>query len=164
MGSYVSRIRSIAGSQCLFLPGVRAIILDPHNAVLLQRRTDMAYWGLPGGSVELEETVVDALKREVKEETSLEVLRAEPMALYSGPEERFRYPNGDEIQPFAVAFIIREWQGSPKADGNEGSELRFWPLDQLPQDLVSIHADTLSDYRRYTGKFLLSSGGKDINL
>ena len=106
MGSYVSRIRSSAGSQCLFLPGVRAIILNQRNAVLLQRRTDMPCWGLPGGTLELDDTVLDALKREVKEETDLDIQLAEPMALYSGPDQRFSYPNGDQVQPFAIAFII----------------------------------------------------------
>jgi len=38
---------------------------------------------------------------EVHEETCITVLCAEPMALYSGPDQRFSYPNGDEVQPFA---------------------------------------------------------------
>lgn len=116
----------------------------------------MSFWGLPGGTLELDDTVLDALRREVKEETGLDIQRAEPMALYSGPEERFRYPNGDEVQPFAIAFIVREWTGVPRADGDEGSELRFWPLDLLPQDLVPIHARTLADYRQYKGSFLIA--------
>ena len=157
MGPYLSALRSQIGSQCVLLPGVRAIILNQRNAVLLQRRTDMALWGLPAGSLELGDTVLDALKREVKEETDLSIQSAEPMALYSGPDQRFSYPNGDQVQPFAIAFIIREWTGVPKADGDEGSELRFWPLDLLPRDLVPIHARTLADFRTYKGSFLISS-------
>jgi len=160
MGPYLSNLRSRLGSQCIILPGVRAIILNRHNAVLLQRRLDMDCWGLPGGSLELGETALEALKREVKEETGLDILGAEPMALYSGSAERFRYPNGDVIQPFAIAFITRacasEWRGVPKADGQEGSELRFWPLELLPQDLCPNHASTLADYENYQGKFLIS--------
>jgi 8-oxo-dGTP pyrophosphatase MutT (NUDIX family) len=155
MGSYVETMRSRVGRQCLLLPGVRAIIVNDKEEVLLQRRTDTARWGLPAGSVELDETALHALKREVREETGLQVRRAEPMALYSGPSQRFRYPNGDEVQGFAVAFIVRDWAGTPKADGVEGSDVRFWPVKAPPADLAAIHRQTLADYRRYQGRFLL---------
>lgn len=155
MGPYLQSLRSRVGSQPILLPGVRAIILNERGEVLLQRRTDMDLWGLPSGSVELDETAFEALSREVFEETGLEVRQAEPMALYSGPGQRFTYPNGDEIQCFSVAFIVRDWTGQPKADGAEGSEVRFWPLDALPENLVGIHRDTLTDYHRYEGRFLL---------
>lgn len=154
MGPYLQSIRSRVGSQCVLLPGVRAIILNDREEVLLQRRTDLDCWGLPSGSLELEETAMEALRREVREETALGVRQAEPMALYSGPSQRFRYPNGDEIQCFSIAFIVRDWGGVPEADGTEGSEVRFWPLDELPQDLVAIHARTLDDFRQYQGGFL----------
>ena len=155
MGPYLQDMRSCLGSQCILLPGVRAIILDGRGEVLLQRRIDLACWGLPSGSVELDETALQALKREVREETALEVRQAEPMALYSGPSQRFRYPNGDEIQCFSVAFIVCDWVGEPRADGVEGSEVRFWPMDDLPKDLVDIHRETLVDYGAYDGRFLL---------
>jgi len=156
MGPYLESLRSRVGSERILLPGVRAIVLNDRREVLLQRRTDVAFWGLPAGSVELDETALEALSREVLEETGLEVRQAEPMALYSGPSQRFQYPNGDKIQGFAVAFIVRDWSGKPKADGEEGSEVRFWPLDALPEDLVSIHAETLKDFKHYDGSFMLS--------
>jgi len=157
MGPYLQSIRSRVGPQCILLPGVRAIILNDRGEVLLQRRRDMDCWGLPSGSLELNETALEALKREVREETGLEVRQAEPMALYSGPSQRFKYPSGDEIQCFSVAFIVRDWAGTPKADGVEGSEVRFWPLSGLPRNLLPIHARTLADFKRYRGGFLLPS-------
>ncbi len=158
MGPYLQSIRSRVGSQCLLLPGVRAIIVNDQGEVLLQKRTDLDCWGLPSGCVELEETALEALRREVHQETGLEVRQAEPMALYSGPGQRFKYPNGDEIQCFSVAFVVRDWAGMPKADGVEGSEVRFWPLDALPGDLVAIHARTLADFKQYRGGFFLPPG------
>jgi len=156
MGPYLQAIRSSIGPQCVLLPGVRAIILNSREEVLLQRRTDLACWGLPSGSVELDETAFEAMKREVREETGLDVEQAEPMALYSGPSQRFTYPNGDEIQCFSIAFIVRDWSGEPRADGEEGSEVRFWPMDGLPEQVVSIHATTLDDFRNYIGGFMLA--------
>ena len=153
MGPYLQSLRSRIGSQRILLPGVRAIILNQREEVLLQRRTDVECWGLPAGSVELDETALEALRREVLEETGLEVRRAEPMALHSGPDQRFQYPNGDQIQCFSVSFIVREWAGEPRADGEEGSEVRFWSLDHLPENLVEIHARTLEDFKRHDGCF-----------
>jgi ADP-ribose pyrophosphatase YjhB (NUDIX family) len=139
----------------MLLPGVRAMIFNPQGEILLQRRTDMPRWCLPSGSVELDETALDALKREVAEETSLVVLEAEPMGLYAGPTQKFAYPNGDEIHCFSIAFIVNQWESVPQADGIEGSDLQFFTLSHLPSELVSIHKPTIEDYKLYQGKFLL---------
>lgn len=155
MNNYIRTMRKLVGSRCMFVPGVRAIIFDKDGKVLLQRRTDMPFWGLPSGSVELEESALEALKREVKEETTLEVLEAEPVALYSGPHQQFVYPNGDEVQPFSLVFIVRRWKGNPKADGVEGTELRWFSVSELPADIFPLHRKTLEDYAKYDGHFML---------
>ena len=156
MNDYLQTMRKSVGSSLIHLPGVRALIFNKQNDILLQLRTDMPLWGLPSGAVELHESVWDALKRELLEETSLKVVKAEPMALYSGSDHRFRYPNGDEIQCFSVAFIVREWQGQPRPDDVEGSEVRFFPLSQLPHNFVPIHQKTIEDYKKYNGTLLFS--------
>lgn len=50
--SYISEIRAKVGTGMIFNPGVRAIILNEKEEVLLQHRTDMAHWCLPSGGVE----------------------------------------------------------------------------------------------------------------
>jgi len=152
--SYVQEIRKLVGSCRIFVPGVRAVIVNNVGQILLQRRTDTLLWGLPGGSVEPDETAFEALKREVAEETTLTVINAEPMALYCGPEQKFAYPNGDRVQVFAIAFIVRKWEGRPRADGIEGSMVRFFAFSELPENLVSIHMQTIKDYTGYDGKFV----------
>jgi len=154
--SYLEEIRKRVGSRRIFVPGVRAILLNGADEILLQRRTDSGLWGIPGGSVELDETPFEALRREVEEETSLKVIEAEPMGLYCGPQQKFAYPNGDRVQCFALAFIVREWQGTPRADGREGSIIRFFQTSRLPEDLVPVHKATIEDFLRYDGSFLLS--------
>jgi ADP-ribose pyrophosphatase YjhB (NUDIX family) len=155
VNTYVESMREWVGSRRIFVPGVRVLIVNDAGEVLLQRRTDIRQWGLPAGAVELDESAADAVTREAAEETSLRVLDMEPMALYSGPDQRFTYPNGDEVQCFTLAVIVRRWEGQPRPDGAEGSEVRFFPRSQLPADLVSIHRRTLDDYRHYAGRFLL---------
>ncbi len=119
--SYVEGLRARIGTECIFVPGVRAIIVDEEDRVLLQRRSDFDCWGLPAGGVELNETVEQALCREVAEETGLTVEAMEPMALHSGPSQRFRYPNGDEVQGFAISFIV---QFNRTAEGRRGGRDR----------------------------------------
>jgi hypothetical protein len=72
------------------------------------------------------------------------------------PGQRLEYPNGDEIQCLSIAFVVRDWAGEPRADGVEGSEVRFWPIDALPDNLTAIHARTLEDLGQYRSGFLLS--------
>ncbi len=148
-------MRELAGRQRILLPGVRAVVVDDSGSVLLLRRTDVGRWGLPGGSVELGETVVEAMRREVFEETSLTVVDFEPMGLYSGPDQRLEYPDGGRIQCFSVAFIVRSWSGTPRADGVEGSELRFFDPEAPPDDLLPMYRATLEDFRGYNGRFIV---------
>jgi ADP-ribose pyrophosphatase YjhB (NUDIX family) len=155
MNDYIKTMRPLIGSRPMLLPGIWALIFNPQGQILLRRRLDMPRWCLPSGSVELEETALDALTREVAEETSLVVLEAEPMGLYSSPSQKFTYLNGDEMQCFSIAFVVRQWQGESRADGIEGSDLRFFALLQLPDELVPIRKPTIEDYKSSQGEFLL---------
>ncbi len=155
MDGYLAELRKLVGSRPLFVPGVRAIVLDESERVLLQHRTDNNQWGLPAGSVEFEETALEAVIREVKEETDIDVIEAEPMAVYSGPKQKFIYPNGDEVRCFSVAFVIRKWTGEPKADGEEGSEVRFFDTNDLPEAMVEMHRNTIEDFTKYDGTFYM---------
>ncbi len=155
MDGYLAQLRKLVGSRPLFVPGVRAIVVDQDGGVLLQNRTDTNTWGLPAGSVEFEETALEAVIREVKEETNIEALEAEPMAVYSGPAQKFIYPNGDEVRCFSVAFVIRKWTGQPKADGVEGSQVQFFDPKELPSQIVEMHRQTIEDFTKYDGNFFL---------
>jgi 8-oxo-dGTP pyrophosphatase MutT (NUDIX family) len=152
---YVRQLRQVLGSQRVFIPGVRALIVNGKGELLFQRRGDTEQWCLPGGAMELDETPLQALSREVEEETRLKVLEAEPLGLYCGPDQRFSYPNGDEVQCFALACIVRQWEGQPRPDGVEGTELRFFPPDQPPRKLIPTHHPTLQDFINYAGSFIL---------
>lgn len=61
--SYLGQLRKLVGSQPLISPGARAIIRDEHGRFLLIRRRDNGAWGMPAGSLELQESILDCLKR-----------------------------------------------------------------------------------------------------
>src|SRR5581483_3011454 len=68
---YVEELRRVVGHRKLIMAGVRAVIRDEAGRVLLQKRGDFGTWGLPAGSMELDESIWDTLCREVYEETRL---------------------------------------------------------------------------------------------
>jgi ADP-ribose pyrophosphatase YjhB (NUDIX family) len=148
---YIKALRTRIGHMRIVIPGVRGILVDEQRRVLLQRRADTGHWGLPAGVVDVGDSVVDALAREVQEETGLIVKRAELFGVYTDPRFSVTYPNGDEVQTFTVAFLVREWAGALSADSDEVTDVRFFPLDALPENLYPIHRETLDDYLRFDG-------------
>lgn len=153
--NYVQSIRQFVGNQRMFVPGVRAVIVNTEGKILLQKRGDLDIWGIPGGSMELDETVLEALKREIWEETGITIIDAEPMGIYCGPIHRITYPNGDQINCFGLAFIVRKWEGEPVADGDESKELRFFSQDEIPASMLPTHSKTVKDFFQYQGKFFV---------
>jgi 8-oxo-dGTP pyrophosphatase MutT (NUDIX family) len=124
---------------------------------LLVRRRDNGAWGMPAGSVELHESILDCLTREVWEETGLEVLEATPIALYTEPRFAFTTAFGDQIQMFALVFRVDRWQGTVVVSTDETTHARFFAPDQLPRELPAVYRETLADLERYeqTGQFIL---------
>lgn len=83
---YIEEMRQRVGNHPLILIGSHAIILNENNEILLQLRTDFNRWGIIGGALEYNETLEDAVKREVFEETGLTVKNVELFRTYSGPD------------------------------------------------------------------------------
>ena len=69
-------------------PSVSAVIFDRRGRLLLQRRADGGQWGLPGGSVEIGEPVTEAIRREVAEETGLDVAVRRVIGIHSDPRRQ----------------------------------------------------------------------------
>ncbi|AAT55458.1 NUDIX domain protein [Bacillus anthracis str. Vollum] len=90
---YIEDMRNLVGNQPLILIGSHAIIVNENNEILLQLRTDFNRWGIIGGALEYNETLEDALKREVYEETGLIIKNPELFRTYSGPDFFQIYPN-----------------------------------------------------------------------
>src|SRR5207245_1718857 len=127
--SATARSQSPAPRTCpamVIRPGVSAIILTGEG-LLLQRRSDNRLWGLPGGGVEPGESVTQALVREVREETGLEVVPLRLIGVYSSPEhgQIVTYPDGNVIHYISTSFECRVVAGA-LACSHESLELGWF--------------------------------------
>lgn len=129
-------------------PSVSAVILNSQRELLLQRRSDNEEWGLPGGSMEIGESVSDAIRREVREETGLLVDVVRLVGVYSDPRlQVVRYPDGHVVHFITTCFECRTVGGRLQTCP-ETLELRYFEPAALPETLVPLHRIRISDALR----------------
>lgn len=109
--------------------------------VLIERKNYPHGWAIPGGFVDVGETVEAAAMREMREETGLEVELTDLLGVYSRPD---RDPRGHTV---SLVYVGRA-QGSPRAD-DDAKDAALFPLDAPPAPLAFDHAEILADYRHY---------------
>jgi ADP-ribose pyrophosphatase YjhB (NUDIX family) len=109
--SYLGQLRALAGDRTLLFIGARGVIRDHGGRILLIKRADNGFWAMPGGAMELGESIGQCAIRETFEETGLAATEATPFALYTGPDYTYTNVFGDRYQLFLVAFLLTEWTG-----------------------------------------------------
>ena len=92
-------------------------------------------WGYAGGSVELDEPVEDAAKRELFEETGLIAMELELFGVFSGKDTHYIYPNGDEVSNIDIVYICRKYTGSLICQEGEVDKLKFFKSNELPDNI-----------------------------
>lgn len=96
------------------LPAVTVGVTNDRGEVLLIRRDDNDLWALPGGMLELGETVTQAAVREVREETGIECAVTALVGVYSDPGHVIRYTDDSAVrQEFSVLVAARALRGTP---------------------------------------------------
>jgi 8-oxo-dGTP diphosphatase len=120
-------------SSRVFRIGVYALIFKDAQ-VLLALRRDIDWWNLPGGGMELGETVEEAVCREVSEETGLEVEVERLIGVYSKPQK----------QEVVLAFRCRILGGILQ-ETEESRECRFFLPSELPANTLPKHRQRIED-------------------
>lgn len=124
-----------SGGSAHFRIAVSALIFDKQDEhILLALRRDIDWWNLPGGGLELDETVDQALSREVREETGLEVEVGQLVGVYSKPQK----------QEVVLAFRCRII-GGKLIETEEVRECRYFQPDTLPPNLLPKHRQRIQD-------------------
>jgi 8-oxo-dGTP pyrophosphatase MutT (NUDIX family) len=126
-------------------PSASAVIFDRRGRLLLQQRSDGGQWGLPGGSVEIGESVHDAVIREVREETGLRVTVRRLVGVYSDPAlQVVRYPDGNVWHYVNVCFECVA-QGGELTTSDETLALKYMSPARLPATLLPNHRIRIRD-------------------
>jgi 8-oxo-dGTP pyrophosphatase MutT (NUDIX family) len=144
-------LRQFVGHQKIISTGAAAIIRDARGRFLLQQRSDVGLWSIPGGGQELGERIDETLRREVREEVGLEVEPRHLLNLYTSPRVAITFPNGDQIQPYVVRFECEIVGGTLKKDGDEVLEVGWFAFDQLPP-MTPLARLALEDAARFRGE------------
>jgi ADP-ribose pyrophosphatase YjhB (NUDIX family) len=119
------------------VPSVTAAVRDDHGRLLLIHKIDNDFWALPGGAMDLGESVAAAAVREVAEETGVKVQITGLVGLYTDPGHVMAYDDGEVRQEFSVCFHARAVSGQPRQDNTETKAAKWVEPSEI--DELSIH-------------------------
>ncbi len=116
------------------VPAASAIIVESDGRILLHRRSDNHLWALPGGAMNIGESIGETVVREVKEETGLDVQPAYLVGMYTDPKHVIAFSDGEVRQQFSLCFFCTLIGGELQAS-EESTDVAFFDLhtiDHLP--------------------------------
>jgi ADP-ribose pyrophosphatase YjhB (NUDIX family) len=131
---YLLELRKHVGHAPLLMVGAAVLVTDGQNRLLLMKRSDSGCWGPPGGAVELGEVVEDAARREVREETGLELGDLSLFGVFSGPNLFYIYPNGDEVYNVTIVYLAH-FPDSDICLNDEHTEWHWFATNDIPEDI-----------------------------
>ena len=132
------------------VPAASAVVVDPEGRILLHRRDDNALWTIPGGAMEVGESIGQTVVREVKEETGLDVEPESIVGVYTNPRHVVEYGDGEVRQQFSICFACKA-VGGRLATSDESPEVGFFSpaeIDSMPMhDSIRLRIRHYLEYR-----------------
>ena len=131
------------GKDCIGV-GVGAFILNDNNELLLQKRAvpaEKGYWCIPGGRLEMFELLEDAVVRETKEETDLDVEVVKLMGICNHiiPDENVHW--------VSASYLCKIINGIPKImEPDKATDMKWFNLDDLPENLTITSIKAFIDF------------------
>lgn len=131
VSEYVLNLRRRIGHEVLVLPGVSAAVFDADDRLLLARHVAGDQWGFIGGGIEPFEEPLDALRRELMEETGADGDVLGVVGSYGGHRLAATYPNGDQVSYVTTVYACRLNSGIQWLEQEEVSELGWFGRSEI---------------------------------
>jgi 8-oxo-dGTP pyrophosphatase MutT (NUDIX family) len=128
------------------VPAASAVVANDRGEVLMQRRRDNDMWALPGGTMDLGESIGATAVREVFEETGLNVALDGIVGIYSDPRHIIEYSDGEVRQQFNICFRARLIDGTLRSS-HESTDVRWVSPEELEE--LPIHHTTRLRLRHF---------------
>ncbi|MGB9730898.1 2-dehydropantoate 2-reductase [Calditerrivibrio nitroreducens] len=130
------------GKKYIYTPKltVDMIVCNSKNEILLIERKNPPYgWAIPGGFVDYGETVENAAKRELEEETGIAVNKFEMLGVYSDP--------GRDIRFHTVSIVYYTFSDDDPKAADDAKDAKFFNIDKLPEDIAFDHKKIIEDFK-----------------
>ncbi|MFF0293905.1 NUDIX hydrolase [Kitasatospora sp. NPDC004614] len=133
------------------VPAASVVVVGEDGRVLLQRRTDNGMWALPGGRMDVGESLAGCGIRETREETGLDIEITGIVGTYTNPGHVFAYDDGEVRQEFSICLLGRPTGGQLRVSA-ESFEVAWFTSEQTDSlPMVPSIRKRLSDWR--SGRF-----------
>jgi ADP-ribose pyrophosphatase YjhB (NUDIX family) len=115
------------------VPSVNVVVVNDAGEMLMIRRSDNGNWAVPGGAIDLGESVTQAAIRETLEESGIECEITGLVGIYSDPKHVILYTsNGEARQEFSIVLTGRPLRGEP-TPSSETAEVRWVPVSSVAE-------------------------------
>lgn len=130
------------------VPAASAVVINDQKRILLHKRSDNHLWSLPGGAMDLGESIEQTIIREVKEETGFDVKVLRCIGLYTDPHHIIAFSDGEVRQQFSICFACTI-TGGKLAVSSESTQVKFFTQSEVEQmNLHPAQRIRLNDYFR----------------
>lgn len=149
MSSYIGSLRKLVGNEKLILVTSSVLVMNEKKEILLQK-TDDGFWGVPGGYMNLGESVQDTAHRNITGKSGLILNKLELFGIYSGSDKDFTLENGDEVSIVKTLFKCKDFTGTLN-----NSDMKFFPIKNLPDNVLHRQHYIFRDLKRNTNEIII---------
>lgn len=140
---FIQALRAKVGTDLLQVPTAAVMTYDDQGRLLLVQDMGSGLWGPPSGIIDPHELPADAAVREVWEEAGVFVELTRILGVFAGEHFSGVYPNGDQLAVVSTVFAARIIRGTPRGDGEETSDARFFAPHEIDGLRRYAHFDVI---------------------